>query len=321
MAERSTRGRHVSRKGDTRLRLRKRWLLAPAVLVAAALVAAACTGGGGGQSNEDTEGDETPTPGASPSQDSFDEEDDIPEVSGWNTDWSKKTISLSELFRGIFREDPRDAIPPIDEPALETVAEASEWLAEREPVVALELEGEARAYPLRILTSHEVVNDVVGGRAVVITYCPLCNSALTFDREVGGQVLRFGVSGLLRNSDLVMWDRQTESLWQQITGEGIVGELAGTQLEFIPAPIISWEDFRERFPDGRVLSRRPGDLSAEPLRRAALRGLRHIGPTVPFQGRAGRSLPGDGAGRGGQAQWGDEGLRVQRHLRGAGGER
>jgi hypothetical protein len=176
----------------------------------------------------------------------------------WNTDWSKKTISLSELIVGIARPDPRDIIPPIDEPQFETVEEASQWLVNREPVVLLELGGTARAYPLRILTSHEVVNDEMEGRSVVVTYCPLCNSAVTFDREVDGQVLRFGVSGLLRNSDLVMWDRQTESLWQQITGEGIVGELAGTMLDFIPSPLVSWGDFRAEFADGEVLSRDQG---------------------------------------------------------------
>ncbi len=122
----------------------------------------------------------------------------------------------------------------------------------------LELNGETRAYPLRILTWHEIVNDQVGGTPVAVTYCPLCNSAVGFDRRVDGQTLRFGVSGLLRNSDLVMWDRETESLWQQITGEAIVGELTGTQLQLIPTPIVSWGDFRESFPDGEVLSRDTG---------------------------------------------------------------
>ena len=154
--------------------------------------------------------------------------------------------------------DPGDVIRPIDEPKLETVAEASQWLDDREPVVLVEAGGETRAYPLRILTWHEIVNDVLGGVPVAVTYCPLCNSAVGFEREVEGQVLTFGVSGLLRNSDLVMWDRQTESLWQQISGEGIVGELAGTQLVFVPATIVSWETFREEFPEGTVLSQDTG---------------------------------------------------------------
>ncbi len=222
--------------------MQKRWLL---VLAATALVAAACVGGGSGEGNG----------GAS----DLGAEDRVPSVAAdWNTDWSKRTISLSELVAGIARPDPRDAIPPIDEPQFETVEEASQWLVDREPVVLLELGGTARAYPLRILTSHEVVNDEVEGRSVVVTYCPLCNSAVTFDREVDGQVLRLGVSGLLRNSDLVMWDRQTESLWQQITGEGIVGDLAGTMLDFIPSPLVSWGEFRAEFPGGKVLSRDQG---------------------------------------------------------------
>lgn len=228
--------------------LRTWWLLVPVAIV---LIAAACVGSGGA-------GDGGSSDSGSNSLEDLGLDDRIPSVTGWNTDWSKKTISLSELIIGIGRPDPRDAIPPIDDPQFETVEEASQWLVDREPVVLLELGGTARAYPLRILTSHEVANDEVEGRSVVVTYCPLCNSAVTFDREVGGQVLRFGVSGLLRNSDLVMWDRQTESLWQQITGEGIVGELAGTMLEFIPSPLASWGDFRAEFPDGRVLSRDQG---------------------------------------------------------------
>jgi len=182
----------------------------------------------------------------------------VPDVKGWNTDWSNSTIDLLELRRGLAASDPRDGIPPIDEPKLETVAEASDWLDDREPVALAKAGGEARAYPLRILTWHEIVNDELGGRPVAVTYCPLCNSAVGFEREVEGQVLTFGVSGLLRNSDLVMWDRQTESLWQQITGEGIVGELAGTQLAFVPVTIVSWETFREEFPDATVLSQDTG---------------------------------------------------------------
>ena len=227
------------------------WTRLSLVTVAAALIAAACVGGSGGSGGDTSDDGLT-----------FDDlglEDRIPSVAAdWNTDWSNRTISLSELVVGIQRPDPRDVIPPIDDPQFETVEEATEWLADREPVVLLELEGEARAYPLRIIISHEVVNDQVGSRSVVVSYCPLCNSAVTFDRELDGQVLRFGVSGLLRNSDLVMWDQQTESLWQQITGEGIVGELAGTTLDFVSSPLVSWEDFRTKYPDGKVLSREQG---------------------------------------------------------------
>ena len=221
----------------------------PALLV----LAAACSGGG----------DDTPSGTASPPGNAGETPvtgtpEDAPDVVGWNTDWSKTTIDLSELIRGIGSSDPRDAIPPLDDPKFESVDDASQWLDGREPVAFLELDGEARAYPLRILTWHELVNDEVAGVPVAVTYCPLCNSAVGFDRRVDGETLRFGVSGLLRKSDLVMWDQQTESLWQQITGEAIVGELAGTQLEVIPTPIVSWADFQKSFPDGTVLSRDTG---------------------------------------------------------------
>jgi hypothetical protein len=181
-----------------------------------------------------------------------------PPVSGWNTDWTRSSIDLRELIVGIPYADPRDAIAPLDIAFFESVDAASQWLVGREPVVLLELGGEARAYPLQILTRHEIVNDEVGGISIAVTFCPLCNSAAVFDRTVEGQVLRFGVSGLLRKSDLVMWDRQTESLWQQITGEAIVGELTGTQLAFLPSSVIGFEEFRERFPDGKVMSRDTG---------------------------------------------------------------
>ncbi len=221
-------------------------------LLAVGFLAAACSTSSSGDSSD------TPSSGESPGSQSDETPQDVPNVQGWNTDWTNATIDLSELRRGLFASDPRDVIAPIDEPKLETVAEASAWLDDREPVALAEAGGEARAYPLRILTWHEVVNDNLGGLPVAVTYCPLCNSAVGFEREVDGQVLRFGVSGLLRNSDLVMWDRQTESLWQQISGEGIVGELAGTQLEFVPVTLVSWETFREQFPEATVLSQDTG---------------------------------------------------------------
>ena len=218
-----------------------------------ALVAAACVGAG-----SDNGGPESPSPASTDESAAREQPEGIPAVVGWKTDWSKRSIDLRELRLGISLPDPRDVITPLDEPAFETVEEASQWLVDREPVVLLELNGEVRAYPLQIMTWHEVANDQVGDVPIAVTFCPLCNSAVVYQRTVDGQVLRFGVSGLLRNSDLVMWDRQTESLWQQITGEAIVGELTGTQLEFVPSSIVRWGEFRERFPDGRVLSRETG---------------------------------------------------------------
>ena len=176
----------------------------------------------------------------------------------WATDWSRRTIDLDELLIGIQAPDPRDVIPPIDEPQFESISAADEWLEDREPGVLLEVDGIARFYPIRILTLHEIVNDVIADRPVVVTYCPLCNTAIAFDPTIGGQAHRFGVSGLLRNSDLVMWDDQTQSLWQQITGEAIVGELAGTSLGFFGSSMVRWADFKDAFPIGEALSRETG---------------------------------------------------------------
>ena len=174
--------------------------------------------------------------------------------SEWDTDFSLHTVPYSEIRFVI----PRDNIPSIDSPAFVSPGEAAEWLADVEPVVALEIDGDARAYPLQILTWHEIVNDEVGGLPVAVTFCPLCNSAIAFDRRLDGDLLEFGVSGNLRNSDLVMYDRQTQSWWQQFTGEGIVGEYAGRNLEHLPSLLISFADFREAHPEGRVLSRETG---------------------------------------------------------------
>ena len=146
----------------------------------------------------------------------------------------------------------------MDDPKFITPEQADQWLGDAEPVISFEINGDARAYPLQILTWHEVVNDVVGGVPVVATFCPLCNSAIVFDRTLDGVVHDFGVSGKLRNSDLIMWDRQTESWWQQFTGEAIVGELTGKKLTFLPASIISWVDFKAANPEGQVLSRDTG---------------------------------------------------------------
>ncbi|MFQ5826590.1 MAG: DUF3179 domain-containing protein, partial [Dehalococcoidia bacterium] len=152
----------------------------------------------------------------------------------------------------------RDGIPPIYEPKFETIAEADLWLSRADPVVSLELGGQARAYPLRILIWHEIANDVVADVPVSITYCPLCNTVVVFERRLDGKTYTFGVSGLLRNSDLVMWDHETESLWQQATGEAIVGELTGQLLDPLPSAIVSWKEFKTAFPQGEVLSQNTG---------------------------------------------------------------
>ncbi|HAL49154.1 MAG TPA: hypothetical protein DCP37_15500 [Dehalococcoidia bacterium] len=183
--------------------------------------------------------------------------DDVPArlVRNWATDFTKHSVAYSEIISG---GPPRDGIPPIDEPLFHDVSDPPDYMVDNAPVLSLEINGEAKAYPLAIMIWHEIVNDEIGGVPVSITYCPLCNTAIVFDRRVDGTVLDFGTSGNLRNSDLVMWDRQTESWWQQITGEAIVGELTGTKLEFIPASLVSWSAFAENHPDGQVQSRITG---------------------------------------------------------------
>ena len=173
----------------------------------------------------------------------------------WQTDWTRHTIRYDEILSG---GPPRDGIPSIDHPKFVSPKEASAWLKDNEPVIALEVNGVARAYPIQIVIWHEIVNDVIGGVPVAVTFCPLCNSAIVFDRRLDAQVFEFGVSGLLRNSDLIMYDRSTESLWQQFTGEGIVGKMAGAELTWLPASLISYADFRQTYPDGQVLSRETG---------------------------------------------------------------
>ncbi len=171
------------------------------------------------------------------------------------TDFSTSLVDLEEVHSG---GPPRDGIPPIDEPDFVTGEEADEWLDPREPVIVVSAGDETRAYPLQILTWHEIVNDEVGGIPLSVTFCPLCNASIVFDRRAGDRLLDFGTTGKLRKSDLVMWDRQTESWWQQFTGRAIVGDLAGTVLTRHPASIVAYEDFRRAYPGAPVLSRNTG---------------------------------------------------------------
>jgi hypothetical protein len=174
---------------------------------------------------------------------------------GWRTDFTRASVPLHEISSG---GPPRDGIPPIDRPLFVPVSEALRWLAPQEPVIHLTVGGETRAYPLQILIWHEIVNDTAGGVPVAVTFCPLCNAAIVFDRRLDGRTLDFGTTGNLRYSDLVMWDRQTESWWQQMTGEAIVGELTGRRLTMLPATIIAWAEFVQQYPRGQVLSRETG---------------------------------------------------------------
>jgi len=173
----------------------------------------------------------------------------------FSTDFSKRSIAYSEILSG---GPPKDGIPAIDNPQFVTVGEADEWLEDLEPVTVLEAGGETRIYPLQIMIWHEIVNDIVGGQPVTVTYCPLCNTAIVFDAMVDGRRLDFGTTGRLRFSNLLMYDRQTESWWQQATGDAVIGELLGTQLTFLPAASIAWSEAAESFPDAQVLSRETG---------------------------------------------------------------
>ena len=175
-------------------------------------------------------------------------------ASAWRTDFTVADVPLAEIQPSV----PRDAIPTIDDPAFESVSDAHTWMDGRAPVIALEIDDDARAYPLSILLWHEIVNDVVGGRPVLVTFCPLCHTALVYDRVLDGTEREFGNTGSLRYSDMVMYDRATESWWQQATGHAIIGELTGAALEFLPAQVLSLDAFEAAYPDGIVLSRDTG---------------------------------------------------------------
>jgi hypothetical protein len=184
--------------------------------------------------------------------------DDLPPrgaVNEFKTDFSKHSISYAEVLSG---GPPKDGIPAIDEPQYATVAEADAWLEDLEPVISIQVGDEARAYPIQILMWHEIVNDVLADEAIAVTFCPLCNTGIAFKRTVDDTLLDFGTTGRLRFSNLIMYDRQTETWWQQATGEAVAGEFTGRQLEFYPAAMISWEEFKSNYPDGSVLSRDTG---------------------------------------------------------------
>ena len=171
------------------------------------------------------------------------------------TDFENRIVDFSEIMSG---GPPRDGIPAVDAPRHVTTGEAAEWLDPDEPVIAVERGGEARAYPLQILIWHEIANDELGGTPISVTFCPLCNSAIVFDRRLDGEVLDFGTTGRLRLSDLVMYDRQSETWWQQLTGTGLIGKHAGRELVRLPAAIVAWSEFHSAFPYATVLSRDTG---------------------------------------------------------------
>src|SRR5712691_4514844 len=175
-------------------------------------------------------------------------------AAGWRTDFSRTLVPPAEFQAG---GPGKDGIPAITHPRFLRPAEVH-FLRAREPVIEFVHDGDAHAYPLQILVWHEIVDDRVGGVPVAVTFCPLCDTAIAFDRRVGGKTLEFRVSGNLRNSDLVMYDTATESWWQQFSGRALVGRYAGTNLQQLPARIVSFADFARAHPRGRVLSRETG---------------------------------------------------------------
>lgn len=175
----------------------------------------------------------------------------------WAHVWPKtdfETTSVESWVEIISGGPPKDGIPALDGPAF-VAASAKTGIAGAEPVITVEIAGALpRAYPLRYLIWHEIVNDQIGDIPIAVTFCPLCNSGITFDRRVAGQTLSFGVTGKLRRSDMIMYDRQSESWWQQATGEGIVGEMTGVTLATLPSWMESWEVFVARNPNGLVMA-------------------------------------------------------------------
>lgn len=168
---------------------------------------------------------------------------------GWKTDFSITSINLARVLSG---GPPRDGIPSIDNPQFKPQADI-DFLVDSEPVIGLVINGEAKAYPLRILTWHEIANDTIGGVPVAVTYCPLCNSSIVFERTINGRTVEFGTTGKLKDSNLIMYDRGGDNWWQQFTGEAIAGIETGTKLRLIPSRLQSFGEFKAENPDGIVL--------------------------------------------------------------------
>jgi len=163
-------------------------------------------------------------------------------------------IPVNDIRKG---GPPRDGIPSLDDPVFVSAEDAT-YLSGRDRVLGISINGFAHAYPIRILNYHEIVNDIVGGTAVAITYCPLCGSGTAFEATINGRSYEFGVSGLLYNSDVLMYDRNTGSLWSQLMVQAVTGPMKGTRLQQLPLSHTSWQEWTERYPETRVLSNKTG---------------------------------------------------------------
>jgi hypothetical protein len=225
------------------------------MIAAGAILLAAC---GGGTSAEESE---VPEPAAAPTTSSTVVNAEVPATGVLPSGPSALDTMLSDEFpeplidpdEVISGGPPPDGIPPIDDPAFLDVVDNLELLPANEPVVVLEINGDAKAYPVRAMVWHEIVNDTVGGVPVSVTYCPLCNSAATYERTIDGVETTFGTSGRLFASALVMYDRATETLWTHYNGQAVIGVLAGAELVEHPSPLMAWEQFRSTYPTGKVL--------------------------------------------------------------------
>ena len=174
---------------------------------------------------------------------------------------SVRSESASENYKRdvpIIPDVPRDAIPPLDFPKYETVKEVNKWLLSSDFVIGVTIEGNARAYPVKIMNWHEIVNENISGKEIVVTYCPLCNSAVVFERNLGSQLLSFGNTGSLYESAMVMYDHETESYWYQVNGEALSGVLAGQRLIIFPSVFTTWGQWQDKWPDTKVLSLNTG---------------------------------------------------------------
>src|ERR687897_205602 len=225
-------------------------------IVGLGLLAAACGGDDGDTSSGAASTQRSESTGTTVDQVTASPAEDVPSALDDPNDESfpDPLIDPGDLLSG---GPPPDGIPAIDEPKFLEPGQV-DFLDDVEPVMALQIGEDARAYPMQIMTWHEIANDTVDGVPVAVTYCPLCNTAIAYDRRLGDRVLDFGTSGMLYNSALVMYDRQTESLWSHFTAQGIIGHLAGEELDVYPVAIVSWADWREAHPDGLVLSRDTG---------------------------------------------------------------
>lgn len=167
-------------------------------------------------------------------------------------------IVRSERDIPIIPDVPKDTIPPLDFPEYETVEEANVWLFGGDFVIGIENGKDARAYPVKIMNWHEIVNENVGGKEIVITYCPLCNSAVVFERNLESQLLSFGNTGALYESAMVMYDRETESYWYHVNGEALTGVLTGKRLTIYPSTFTTWSEWKTKWPQTKILSLNTG---------------------------------------------------------------